>query len=108
MNSSGSQGGRQTRIEGGPLQIAVLDDYQRAALSLADWPALASRASITVFHGHLPNADDVVQRLMPFHVVCVMRERTPLRPPAQQALIFSARTRQATGGGVGVSPRRAA
>ncbi len=78
MNSLGSQGDRQTRIKGGALQIAVLDDYQRVALSLADWPALASRASITVFHDHLPNADDVVQRLMPFHVVCVMRERTPL------------------------------
>src|SRR5260370_40004626 len=78
MNSTGSQGDRQTRIAGGPLQIAVLDDYQRVALSLADWSTLASRASITLFHDHLPNADDVVQRLMPFHVVCVMRERTPL------------------------------
>ena len=78
MNSLGSQGDRQTRIKGGALQIAVLDDYQRVALSLADWPALASRASITVFHDHLPNADDVVQRLTPFDVVCVMRERTPL------------------------------
>jgi phosphoglycerate dehydrogenase-like enzyme len=77
MTSLGSQE-KQTHVDGGPLQIAVLDDYQRVALSLADWTTLASRASITVFHDHLPDADDVVRRLTPFNVVCVMRERTPL------------------------------
>src|ERR1700745_269394 len=77
MTSLGSPE-KQTRVDGGPVQIAVLDDYQRVALSLADWTTLASRASITVFHDHFPDADDVVRRLTPFNVVCVMRERTPL------------------------------
>lgn len=61
-----------------PVQIAVLDDYQGAALELADWSPLTSRASITVFRDHLADPDAVVDRLLPFDVVCVMRERTPL------------------------------
>lgn len=58
--------------------IAVLDDYQNVALSLADWSVLDGRASVTVFNDHLADADAVVERLQPFDIVCVMRERTPL------------------------------
>src|SRR5262249_42310537 len=32
----------------------------------------------TVFNDHLTDRDEVVERLLPFDVVCVMRERTPL------------------------------
>jgi phosphoglycerate dehydrogenase-like enzyme len=32
-----------------------------------------------VFNDHLTDPDAIVQRLLPFDVVCVMRERTPLR-----------------------------
>jgi phosphoglycerate dehydrogenase-like enzyme len=60
------------------FQIAVLDDYPNVALSLTDWSVLNSRASITVFNEHLAEVDAVVERLQPFDVVCVMRERTPL------------------------------
>jgi phosphoglycerate dehydrogenase-like enzyme len=59
-------------------QIAVLDDYQNAALESADWSALRDRADITVFQDHLTDPDAVIERLLPFDVVCVMRERTPL------------------------------
>ena len=58
--------------------LAVLDDYQNVALSLADWSVLDGRASVTVFNDHLADADAVVERLQPFDIVCVMRERTPL------------------------------
>jgi phosphoglycerate dehydrogenase-like enzyme len=58
--------------------IAVLDDYQGVALELADWSAVTERASVTVFNDHLVGTDAVVERLLPFDVVCVMRERTPL------------------------------
>jgi phosphoglycerate dehydrogenase-like enzyme len=61
------------------LKIAVLDDYQGVALTLADWSAVAARADVTVFNDHLAETDAVVERLLPFDVVCVMRERTPLR-----------------------------
>ena len=59
-------------------RIAILDDYQNVALLMADWSPLAGRAAITVFNDHLSDLDQVVERLRPFDVVCVMRERTPL------------------------------
>jgi phosphoglycerate dehydrogenase-like enzyme len=58
--------------------IAILDDYQNVARSLADWSRFDGRASVTVFSDHLADADAVVERLQPFDVVCIMRERTPL------------------------------
>ena len=60
------------------IRIAILDDYQNASLEMADWSPLAGRAEITVFNDHLSDFDSVVERLLPFDVVCVMRERTPL------------------------------
>ncbi len=59
-------------------KIAVLDDYQNAALDSADWSSLRDRADIAVFRDHLADPDAVIERLLPFDVVCVMRERTPL------------------------------
>jgi phosphoglycerate dehydrogenase-like enzyme len=60
------------------IQIAILDDYQNVALEMADWSPLAGRAAITVFNDDLADAEAIVERLLPFDVVCVMRERTPL------------------------------
>src|SRR6202171_423734 len=59
-------------------KIAVLDDYQNAALESADWSALGDRVDITVFQDHLDDTDALIERLLPFDIVCVMRERTPL------------------------------
>src|SRR6202047_2289415 len=61
-----------------PFRIAVLDDYQNVAFSLVDWWFLYGRASVTVFNDHLADAGAVVERLQPFEIVCVMRERTPM------------------------------
>jgi phosphoglycerate dehydrogenase-like enzyme len=60
------------------MKIAILDDYQNVALKMADWSALAKKAEVTVFNDHLAGQSAVVERLLPFDVVCVMRERTPL------------------------------
>jgi phosphoglycerate dehydrogenase-like enzyme len=62
----------------GTMRVAILDDYQNVALSMADWSDVAGRAEISVFTDHLADQDAVVERLAPFDVVCVMRERTPL------------------------------
>src|SRR5258708_29100447 len=62
----------------GPVNIAILDDYQNIALQMADWSPLDGQATITVFNDHLADPDRVVERLLPFDAVCVMRERTPL------------------------------
>src|SRR5258708_17101916 len=59
-------------------KIAVLDDYQNVALEGTDWSVLRDRADIAIFQNHLADPEAVIQRLLPFDVVCVMRERTPL------------------------------
>jgi phosphoglycerate dehydrogenase-like enzyme len=61
-----------------PINVAVLDDYQGVALSIADWSKVSDRANIIVFQDHLADQDAVAERLKPFDVVCVMRERTPM------------------------------
>jgi len=60
------------------VKIAILDDYQNIALKLADWSTLARRAEITVFNDHIADPAAIIDRLLPFDVVSVMRERTPL------------------------------
>jgi phosphoglycerate dehydrogenase-like enzyme len=60
------------------IRVAILDDYQNVSLEMADWSQLAGRAAITVFNDHLSDSEAIVERLLPFDVVCVMRERTPL------------------------------
>lgn len=68
------------------MKVAILDDYQGVALRLADWSAVRRRAEITVFNDHLADPAAVVERLRPFDVVCVMRERTPLSRDILQQL----------------------
>ena len=60
------------------VRVAVLDDYQNVAMTLADWSPVTSRADVTVYSDHVADADALVDRLTPFDVVFVMRERTPL------------------------------
>jgi phosphoglycerate dehydrogenase-like enzyme len=60
------------------MKVAVLDDYQNVALRLADWSGVERLAEIVVFNDHLADPSRVVERLRPFDVICVMRERTPL------------------------------
>jgi phosphoglycerate dehydrogenase-like enzyme len=60
------------------VEIAILDDYQGVALEMADWSLLDGRARVTVFRDHIADERALIERLRPFDVVCVMRERTPL------------------------------
>jgi phosphoglycerate dehydrogenase-like enzyme len=60
------------------MKVAILDDYQNVALQMADWSSVTQRAEITVFTDHCGDPDALVERLAPFDVVFVMRERTPL------------------------------
>ncbi len=59
------------------IKVAILDDYQNAALLMADWSGLAEKAEITIFLDHLSDQDELAQRLLGFDAICVMRERTP-------------------------------
>jgi phosphoglycerate dehydrogenase-like enzyme len=58
------------------VKVAILDDYQNVALQMADWAPLQELAEITVFTDHLADEDALAERLAPFEVLCVMRERT--------------------------------
>ncbi|REC95166.1 D-2-hydroxyacid dehydrogenase family protein [Kushneria indalinina] len=59
------------------MRCAILDDYQHAALAMADWSRLEGRVAITPFHDHLDDEDALVERLHSFDVIVIMRERTP-------------------------------
>jgi phosphoglycerate dehydrogenase-like enzyme len=58
------------------LKIAILDDYARVALELADWSAVPG-AEIAVFDRHL-GADEAIDALAQFDVLCTIRERMAL------------------------------
>ena len=58
------------------VNVAVLDDYQEAALSSADWSPVTVRADVTVFTDHLADEAALIQRLAPFDVIVAMRECT--------------------------------
>jgi len=60
------------------IKIAVLDDYQQVAFKMANWDNVKSNADVSVFNDHVADEAAVVERLISFDVVCVMRERTPL------------------------------
>jgi len=68
------------------MKVIILDDYQNVALKLADWSDVLRLAEITVFSDHVAGSAAVVERLRPFDVVCVMRERTPLTREILQQL----------------------
>ena len=57
--------------------IAILDDYQKVALQLADWSKLQQHHRLTVFHEPFADESAAADALLGFGVVCLMRERTP-------------------------------
>lgn len=59
-------------------RIAVMDDWQRVAQGAVDWNALASVGQVEFLHEYPSDLETMVQRLAPYSVLCVMRERTPL------------------------------
>jgi phosphoglycerate dehydrogenase-like enzyme len=59
------------------MRVAILDDYQDAARTSADWSAIGARAELVVYHDHLHDEDAIVERLHDADIVVCMRERTP-------------------------------
>lgn len=58
-------------------RIAVLDDYQSAAATFADWSALDEPVEVLEFRDHVADENVLAELLGPFDVVVAMRERTP-------------------------------
>jgi phosphoglycerate dehydrogenase-like enzyme len=69
-----------------PVRCAILDDYQRVALTFADWTKIKGDVDIKVFNEHLGGADKVIAALKGFAIVCAMRERTPFPRAVIEAL----------------------
>jgi len=64
-------------------KLAILDDYQNAALGAADWSGLSDDVEITVFDKHLGwDEEAIAAALAPYDILVCMRERT--RFPASQ------------------------
>ena len=59
------------------MKVAVLDDYQSVAESMADWSQLPPGAEVVFFSDHLTDESALAERLGGFDVVVGMRERTP-------------------------------
>src|ERR1700689_3371075 len=59
------------------IKVAILDDYAKVALELADWSVLDGKADITVFDRHLTE-NEAATALRPFDVLCTVRERMSL------------------------------
>jgi phosphoglycerate dehydrogenase-like enzyme len=61
------------------MRLAILDDYQNVALSMADWDGLRPSLQIQIFRDTLKREDAVAERLRDFEIVVAMRERTAFR-----------------------------
>ena len=59
------------------VKLALLDDYQNAALKMADWGRLPKDVKITVFNDTITDIEGVAKRLQDFEIIGIMRERTP-------------------------------
>ena len=58
-------------------KLALLDDYQKVAMRMADWDRLKKRGiEITVFHEPFSSVEDAADKLKPFDMLGLLRERT--------------------------------
>lgn len=79
------------------MRVAILDDYQRVALSMADWSSLGAGVSVHPFHERIGPEDVLAERLRTFDAIVAMRERTPFpasllaRLPALKLLVTTGR-----------------
>jgi phosphoglycerate dehydrogenase-like enzyme len=58
-------------------RIAITDDYQKVALSFADWSRLQAAHEVVVFDKPFASQDAAAEALAGFDVIAIMRERTP-------------------------------
>jgi phosphoglycerate dehydrogenase-like enzyme len=58
------------------VRCAVLDDYQRVALTSANWSPILDRVDVEVFDRHFETPDELMAAIVDHEVVVAMRERT--------------------------------
>jgi phosphoglycerate dehydrogenase-like enzyme len=60
-------------------RLAILDDYQNVALTMADWESLRPAVEVQTFHSPFVGEDEAAERLREFEIIVAMRERTAFR-----------------------------
>ena len=58
------------------VQIAVIDDWQDVARDVVDWSLLSGIGQVSFIHDYPSDTTAMSERLAPFEVICVMRERS--------------------------------
>lgn len=61
------------------LRCAILDDYQNAAMTMADWSSISDKVEVKSFLQHEADEDELVRMIGDYDIVVIMRERTPFR-----------------------------
>jgi phosphoglycerate dehydrogenase-like enzyme len=59
------------------MRLAILDDYEGVALELADWESLGPDIHIDVYRDNIKDENILADRLRPYQILVIMRERTP-------------------------------
>ena len=60
------------------IKVAVLDDYQNVTHKFANWKPLEQKIELHIIDRYIGVDKNLVEQLMDFEVLCLMRERTPL------------------------------
>ena len=60
------------------IKVAVLDDYQNVTHKFANWKALEQKIELHIIDRYIGVDKNLVEQLMDFEILCLMRERTPL------------------------------
>ncbi len=68
------------------MRIAVIDDWQDVASDVVDWSPLQALGQVDFLPDYPADTATMVQRLAPYEVICVMRERTTFDAPLLRGL----------------------
>ena len=60
------------------IKAAVLDDYQNITHKFANWSSLKNQIELSIINKYIGADKDLIDKLIDFEVLCLMRERTPL------------------------------
>src|SRR5881397_1237707 len=67
------------------MKVAILDDYFDTLRTLPCFEKLAGH-DVTVFNDHVQELEPLAERLRPFEVLVLFRERTEIRAPLLERL----------------------
>ena len=60
------------------IKVAALDDYQNITHKFANWSSLKNQIELSIINKYIGADTDLIDKLIDFEVLCLMRERTPL------------------------------